>query len=131
MKRLKIFAFLLLTLYPQPARAQTLIASYYTIAGLHKDGQWAKTKGVTANGENFSDFKFTAACRLYPMGSLLRITYHPRNKPAVSVVVRVNDKIGKRFAKTRIDLTKAAMFALGGRLLLEKGIVCVEVERIK
>lgn len=105
------------------AHAQELTASWYSVASLKKEGTWKTSKGVMANGKNFKDDNFTCACRLYPLGSLLRITTPRGGK---SITVRNTDRIGRRFAYTRIDLSKSAFLMLAP---LEKGIIKVEVEK--
>jgi rare lipoprotein A len=109
----------------QPARAETLTASWYSIQSLKKEGTYKYSKGVMANGNIFMDNNLTCATRLFPLGSLLRIT---RIKTKTSVVVLVTDRIGKRFAKKRIDLSKLAFSRIAE---LKTGIVAVKVEKIK
>ncbi len=81
-----------------------------------------------ANGEYFNEYAFTCANRLYHMGSMLRITDIKSGK---SVIVRTTDRIGKRFARTRIDLSKGAMEALGGKPALKQGLLQVKVEILR
>ena len=107
------------------AKEITLTASWYSISSLHKDGQWSKTKGRCADGSIFKDDNFTCATRLFPLGSVIRITNSLNNK---SVTVIVTDRIGKRFAKTRIDLSKKAFSTIAN---LKQGIISCKVERIK
>lgn len=101
-----------------------LKASWYSVESLKQEGTFKYSKGVMANGDRFSDSGFTAACRIYPLGALLRVTNTSNNR---SVVVRVTDRTGKRFATTRIDLSKGAFLCIEK---LNKGIVDVSVERI-
>lgn len=107
---------------------QTMIASYYDLASLKKEGTYKTSKGVMANGKVFDENAYTCACRMYPLGAVLRITNTHSGK---WVVVTVTDRIGKRFAETRIDLSRAAMEALGGQWALDQGLVKVIMERIK
>jgi rare lipoprotein A len=115
--------FILSALTPLEAnQSYTLTASWYSIQSLRQEGTYKYSKGVMANGENFSDNSFTCATRLYPLGSVLRVTSVESGK---SVVVKATDRIGKRFAKSRIDLSKLAFSRLSK---LEKGIISVNVE---
>jgi len=120
---------------PSTADKKQLIASWYSIESLKKEGTWKTSKGVMANGNKFSDESFTCATRIYPLGSILRISRnidmggykHDKNN-ARNVIVVVTDRIGKRFAETRIDLSQRAFSQIAS---LEQGIVPVFVERIK
>lgn len=106
---------------------KTLVASFYSIESLKKEGTYKHSKGVMANGDKFNNNAFTCANRLYPLGSLLRVTDVKSDK---SIVVRTTDRIGKRFSKTRIDLSIAAMETLAGKQGLLQGLIKVRVERI-
>lgn len=108
------------------AHAEELTASWYSIESLKKEGTWKFSKGVMSNGETFDDNAYTCATRLYPLGSILRVTALGTKK-ALSVRVRVTDRIGKRFAKKRIDLSKTAFRQIAH---LKQGIIQVKVERI-
>lgn len=110
--------FLILTI---PAKAETLTASWYSEASLKKEGTWKTSKGIMANGKKFDETKLTCATRKYPLGSKLHVTNH---STGLSVTVIVTDRIGKRFANTRIDLSKAAFKKIAS---LDKGLVKVEV----
>lgn len=57
----------------------------------------------TANGEIFSNTKYTAACNQYPLGTYLKVT---NTKNGEVVYVKVNDRIGH--PKRIIDLTHRA-----------------------
>lgn len=108
--------------------AERLIASWYSRASLIKEGTWKDGKEKRmANGKHFSDSGLTAACRLYPLGSRVMVTNVANGK---TVCVTITDRIGKRFAKTRIDLSKGAMEALGGKQALIQGLLQVEVEEL-
>lgn len=76
-----------------------------------------------ANGERFDENALTCATRDYALGDLLRITCGSK-----TVEVRVTDRIGKRFAGKRIDLSKMAFSKLAK---LEAGLVAVKVELIE
>jgi rare lipoprotein A len=75
----------------------------------------------TANGEVFSQQKFTAAHNSLPLGTYVRVT-NLRNKR--TVVVKINDRLNAR-NKRLIDLTKAAAQKLG---FIKSGLVRVKVE---
>lgn len=108
-----------------PAWGQDLTASWYSVDSLKREGTWEYSKGVMANGKPFSDNNYTCANRLYPLGSILRIT-NPKNHK--SVLVETTDRIGKRFAKTRIDLSKGAFSALAD---IKQGVIPCIVEVVK
>ena len=104
---------------------EILTASWYSIESLKKEGTYKYSKGVMANGQKFSDNDFVCATRLFPLGCYLLVTNLENKK---SVVVKVTDRIGKRFAKTRVDLSKKAFSCLAE---LDRGIIKIKVERIK
>ena len=99
--------------------------SWYSIASLKAEGSWKIWKGVMANGQRFSDDGLTCAARMFPLGSELLITNIHNGR---SVKVTVTDKIGKRFAQTRIDISKRAFSQIAD---LKQGLVACKVERIK
>jgi rare lipoprotein A (peptidoglycan hydrolase) len=105
--------------------SRVIIASWYSVQALKDEGTWLITQGRMANGKQFNENNFTCACRLYPIGTRLRIT---NTVNAKSVEVTVTDRIGKRFAKTRIDLSKRAFATIAP---LEQGIVPITVEVLK
>ncbi len=109
---------------PAPAEEITLKASWYSVQSLKKEGAYKYSKGVMANGEIFKENDFTCATRLYKLGSVLNITNLANGK---TVQVRVSDKIGKRFATKRIDLSKGAFSQIAN---LKQGIISVKVEVI-
>lgn len=100
-------------------------ASWYSIASLKKEGTWGYSHGKMANGHIFRDDGLTCASRLYPLGSILRVENIKNHK---IVLVKVIDRIGRRFAKKRIDLSKAAFAKIAD---LKQGLINVYVERIK
>ena len=106
------------------AQSQEITASWYSVASLKQEGTWAYSKGRMANGKIFKDEGFTCATRLYPLGTTLIVT---SNKNLQSVTVKVTDRIGKRFAKTRIDLSKIAFEKIAN---LNQGLIKVKVEAI-
>jgi rare lipoprotein A len=121
-----VFALCLMASCEKLAMAQEipLKASWYSVESLKKEGTWKYSKGVMANGHIFSDNGFTCATRIFPLGTLVRVT----NSISKSFVyVKVTDRIGKRFGKTRIDLSKLAFQRIAS---LNNGLVNVTVERI-
>lgn len=75
----------------------------------------------TANGEIFSQKKFTAAHNSLPLGTYVRVT-NLRNKK--TVVVKVNDRLHARNRRL-IDLTRAAAQQLG---FVKSGLARVKLE---
>ncbi|MDD5611306.1 MAG: septal ring lytic transglycosylase RlpA family protein [Candidatus Omnitrophica bacterium] len=113
---------------PHKVKAKThkiLVASWYSVESLKRDGQWEITKGVMANGKKFDENAYTCATRLYPLRSRLRITNITTGHRCI---VKVTDRIGRRFAEKRIDLTPAVMQTLGGKQNFKKGLIKVKVE---
>ena len=108
-----------------PKGCRLLMASWYSIESLKKEGTYKYSKGVMANGKNFDENNLTCATRLFPLGSSLFITNLENGK---KVVVLVTDRIGKRFTTKRIDLSKLAFSRIAE---LKRGVVAVKVERIK
>lgn len=104
------------------AHAQELTASWYSVESLKKEGTWAYSHGRMANGKIFKDENLTCATRLWKIGTILRITSLSSKK---SVSVKVTDRIGKRFANKRIDLSKKAFKEIAN---LNQGIIKVKVE---
>lgn len=102
-----------------------LTASYYTIESLKKEGTWKTSKGVMANGRLYNENAFTCAVRLVPLGTRLMVRNIANGR---TVFVTATDKIGKRFAETRIDLSKAAFSQIAD---LKRGLIPVEVEIVK
>jgi len=105
-------------------------ASWYSTQSLIEEGTYngtktfKGTKGVMANGQRFNDLDFTCATRLYPLGTMLRITNPKSNK---TVIVKVTDRISRRFARTRIDLSKGAFSQIAD---LKQGVVLITVMEI-
>ena len=124
MKRL-FFILLLLTLYPQPARAQVLIASWYSVDSLKAEGTYKYSKGVMSNGKLFKDEAFTCATRDFKLGETLKITSVTSGK---SVICKVTDRISKRFKGERIDLSKGSFNKIAD---CKQGIVKVTVEVVR
>jgi rare lipoprotein A len=108
-----------------PAPAIQLHASWYSCESLKKEGTWKHGETKMANGQRFSDNNYTCATRLFPLGTILRIKNTSTGK---ETVVIVSDRIGKRFAKTRIDLSKKSFQAIAD---LRQGVIPVTVEVVK
>ena len=106
------------------AHAQELTASWYSVESLKKEGTWRYSHGIMANGHIFSDSGLTCATRLFPLGIMVRVT---ESLSKHHVDVKVTDRIGKRFAKTRIDLSISAFKRISTP---KQGLVTVNVERI-
>jgi rare lipoprotein A len=102
--------------------SETLKASWYSVESLKKEGTWKTSKGVMADGTLFNDNSYVCATRLYPLHTILCITNVQSGR---SVIVRVADRIGKRFATKRIDLSKRAFSEIAN---LEQGVVPIKVE---
>ncbi len=90
------------------------VASYY-------GGQFHGRR--TANGEIFDKNSLTAAHKILPFGTVLKVTNLKRN---TSVIVRINDRLPKN-SKRQIDLSQGAANELG---MLRDGIGNVRIEVI-
>lgn len=113
-------------LWCNPVKAsEVLKASWYSNESLRREGTWAKGETMMANGNRFNENAMTCACRLYPLGTKLLIT-NLNNKKKVLVVV--TDRIGKRFAKTRIDLSMGAFKQVAD---LKQGLISIKAEVVK
>ena len=95
----------------------TGIASFY---GRSFDGT------LTAAGETFSNKKLTAACNLFKLNTIVRVT---NLRTGSNVLVRVNDRMHpKMLQKGRIiDLSQVASKKL---IINSKGIIKVAIEAI-
>jgi rare lipoprotein A len=78
---------------------------------------------LTANGEIYNQYAYTAASKSLRFGTLLKIT-NPRNDK--SVVVRINDR-GPYVRGRQLDLSKGAALALG---MMKRGVIKVQVEQL-
>ncbi len=116
---------LVLMLIPTIAFAGELKASWYSIQSLKDEGTWKHSKGVMANGKQFKDNNLTCATRLFAIGTMLVIKNTINNK---TVTVKVTDRIGKRFATTRIDLSKRAFSQIAD---LKQGVIPITVKEIR
>ena len=124
----KAFLGVVLTLvFANYCYAQELTASFYTVSGLHRDGQWKITKGLCADGKTiFRDEGYTSACNSFKRGVQLRVTDLQSGR---SVVVRNTDKTNRRFTGKRIDLSRQSFITLvGSEQDLKKGLLKVRVE---
>ncbi len=108
------------------ARAETitLTASWYSVQSLKTEGTWKTSKGAMANGENFKDEASTCAVWGFPLGTYLKVRNVRNGK---SVIVRVTDRISRRFKDTRIDLSRSSFEKIAD---LKEGLVKVEVSRV-
>ena len=75
----------------------------------------------TANGEIFSQKKFTAACNVLPLGTWVKVTNLRNGK---SVVLKTNDRLHPSM-KRILDLSRAAAQKLG---YINSGLTRVKVE---
>lgn len=78
----------------------------------------------TANGEIFSQKKYTCACNVLPLGTWIKVTNIRNGK---SVVVKVNDRIHPKIRRL-VDLAKIAATQLG---YVGHGVTRVKVEVIE
>jgi rare lipoprotein A len=81
---------------------------------------------LTSNGEVFSNTKLTAACNLFKLNTIIRVT---NLRTGANVMVRVNDRMHPRMLQKGriIDLSQAASKKL---ITNAKGIVKVAIEAI-
>lgn len=75
----------------------------------------------TANGDIYSQAKFTAACNVLPLGTWIRVTNLMNGK---SVVVRTTDRLHTKMRRL-VDLSRVAAKKLG---YIEQGLTRVKVE---
>jgi rare lipoprotein A len=75
----------------------------------------------TANGETFSQKKFTAACNALPLGTWIKVTNIKNGK---TVIVKTNDRLHPKMKRV-VDLTRAAAQKLG---FISSGLTRVKVE---
>ena len=81
---------------------------------------------LTSNGDVFSNTKLTAACNLFKVNTIVRVT---NLRTGANVMVRVNDRMHPRMLQTGriIDLSQAASKKL---IINTKGIIKVAIEAI-
>lgn len=77
----------------------------------------------TANGEIFSQKKYTCACNVLPFGTWIKVTNIRNGK---SVIVKVNDRLHPKIRRL-VDLAKIAATQLG---YVGHGVTRVKVEVI-
>lgn len=75
----------------------------------------------TANGEIYSQSKFTCACNVLPLGTWVKVTNLRNGR---TVVVKTNDRLHPKM-KRIVDLTKAAAVKLN---FVSSGLTRVKVE---
>lgn len=114
-----ILVFFFLVSIPSFAQIDSLliengVASYY-------GGKFHGRK--TANGEIFHKDSLTAAHKLLPFGTVVKVTNLKRN---TSVVVRINDRLPAN-SKRHLDLSQGAAAELG---ILRDGVGQVRIEAI-
>lgn len=112
---------------PDPLRFRSRDASEISDEELAGDATWygAKFHGrSTANGERFDMYTYTAAHRVLPFNTLVRVT---RTDDLRSIVVRVNDR-GPFGGSAVIDLAWGAAYDLG---IVERGRVPVRLEVVR
>lgn len=110
------------------AHANTIIikplkASWYSNASLKKEGTWKHGETKMANGKRFDENALTCASRQYSLGTMVKVKNIANGK---SVVCKVTDRIGKRFANSRIDLSKGCFSKIAD---LKQGIINVLVTK--
>lgn len=98
-----------------PAHAEACRASWY--------GGGEYLNRHTANGERFDPSRLTAAHRVLPFGTRVRVTYRGK-----SVVVVINDRGPAKWTGRCIDLSKAAAARLG---MIRAGVATVTIARIR
>ena len=91
------------------------LASYYSLEAHGK---------ITASGERYDMYKLTAAHRIFPFGTVVKVTNLRNGK---SVKVRINDR-GPAIKGRIIDLSWEAARRLG---MLKEGVTRVRVEVVK
>ncbi len=117
-----IFISLLFLLAPHEASAQILPSSYRE-QGLASYYASSFHGLLTANGEVFNSYDFTAAHKELPFNTILLVT-NLRNSS--SVVVRVNDR-GPYIKNRIIDLSHPAAKRIG---MMHRGVARVDVQEL-
>ncbi len=103
---------------PGPGKLKRVEYGYASYYGPGFNGK------LTASGEVFNMYDYTAAHRYYPFGTLVEVTNLENGR---KVVVRINDR-GPYKAGRIIDLSYAAAKKLG---MIGKGVVKVKLRVIK
>ena len=104
-----------------------ILLSVSLLAGTTGKASWygKKFQGkLTANGERYNMYAYTAAHRTYAFGTILKVTNKATGK---SIKVRVNDR-GPYCNARIIDLSYNAAKKLG---FVKKGIATVVIEKVK
>ncbi len=99
----------------KPAKAKRVL---YGMASFYANSFNGKK---TANGEIYSQSKFTCACNALPLGTWVKVT-NLRN--GSTVLVKTNDRLHPRM-KRIVDLTRAAAVKLN---FVSSGLTRVKVE---
>ena len=121
-----IFSSLIILLnFTQLYAGQNLIASYYSVESLHKDGQWNITKGKMSNGKEFKDADMVCASWDYPLNCMLLVK---NLSNGLSVVVKNSDRTARRFKGKRCDLSKGAFSRIAN---CKSGIIPISIEVVK
>ena len=102
-----------------------LVASWYDHQSTVLEGSFDRYDGKMANGQLFDETLMTCASNMHSLGTVIKVTNKRNGK---TVFVKVTDRIGERFGKTRIDLTIAAFKKLDNPVL---GLIPIDVEEIK
>jgi len=97
-------------------------ASWYSRKDLVRDGQYAKTHFIMANGKEFFDNGKTCASWDYPLGKKIKVTNIQNGK---HVIVTVTDRTARRFKGKRVDLAKGAFASIAD---CKQGIIAVKIE---
>lgn len=100
----------LLVLLAAPAKAEAVVASWYSMGH------------TTANGEPYNPDGLTCAHRTLPFGTKVRVTYRGR-----SAVCRINDR-GPFIRGRSIDLSRGMARAIG---MLNTGVARVDIQVIR
>jgi rare lipoprotein A len=103
------------TVKAKPAKAKRVL---YGMASFYANSFNGRK---TANGEIYSQSKFTCACNVLPLGTWVRVTNLRNGR---TVVVKTNDRLHPRM-KRIVDLTKAAAIKLN---FVSSGLTRVKVE---
>ena len=124
MKKLLVFAFLLVLLAPLTTTAQTKPTGILKGIGSFYHPRFNGLQ--TATGEVFQQSKLTAASNNFKFHSWVKVTNLENNK---SVIVRINDRMAVKSAKKGrvVDLTKEAARQLGVGV---NGLIKVLVELV-
>lgn len=121
MKRLLLIAllFIVSTLFAgDTTEAKTKPRILYGTASFYSNSFHGKR---TANGETYSQHKYTAACNVLPLGTWIKVTNLRNGK---SVTVKINDRLHARMTRV-VDLSRVAADKLN---YIKSGLTRVKVE---